>query len=82
MHYPIPHSRLMDISWLGVGDIESFVARMTIGFGSELPMDCKNVICEMKLKLFHIFALVLPSDKLFPRFKEIFERNDMMIIVR
>ena len=36
----------------------------------------------MQFKLFHIFALVFPSDKLFPSLKEIFERNDMMIIVR
>ncbi len=55
---------------------------VAIGFKSQFLMDCKKVICEMKLKLFNIFALVFPPDKLFPRLKEIFERNDMMIIVR
>ena len=82
MDYSVSHSRFMDISGLGVGDAKCFVAGVAIGFGSEFPMDCKKVICEMKFKLFHVFAFVFPSDKLFPRLKEIFGRNDMMIIVR
>lgn len=55
---------------------------MAVSFESKLTMDCKNVICKMQFKFFYIFALVFPSNKLFPRLKEIFERNDIMIIVR
>ncbi len=82
MNYSVSYPCLMDIPWLWVGDIESLIVRMTIGFESKFSMDRKNVICEMQFKLFHIFTLALPSDKLCPGLKEIFERNDMMIIVR
>lgn len=36
----------------------------------------------MKLELFHIFALVFSLDKLFPRLKEIFRRNDIIVCNR
>lgn len=39
MDYPVSHSRFMDISWLRVRDIESLVARMTIGFESKFSVD-------------------------------------------
>ena len=52
---------------------------MAISFETKFPMDCQNVIGEMQFKLFYIFTLVLPSDKLFPRLKEIFERNDIIV---
>ena len=79
VHYPISHPRLMDISWLWVGNIERFVVRMAISFETKFPMDCQNVIGEMQFKLFYIFTLVLPSDKLFPGLEEIFERNDIIV---
>ncbi len=79
MRYSVFHSRLMDISWLWVGDIESLVARMTIGFSYEVSVQCQDIAHKVQFKLLYIFFLLFSFQKILPGEKQIIERNDIII---
>jgi hypothetical protein len=69
----------MDISWLGVGDIESFVVGVAIGFSYEVSVQCEDIIHEVQFELLDIFFLLLSLQELFPSEKQIIERGNIII---
>ena len=79
VHYSIFYSRLMDISRLRVGDIESFIVGVAIGFSYEVSVQCEDIIHQMQFELLDIFFLLLSLRELFPGEKQIIERDDIII---
>lgn len=46
MDNPVSNLRFMNVSWLRVGNVEGFVARVPIGSGSKLAMERKKIISQ------------------------------------
>lgn len=82
VYHPVPHARLVDMPWFRVGNIEGFVARVSIRFMSQFLVYRKDIVPEMKFKLRYVFSFAFSLDELLPGPKEIFGRGDMMIIDR
>jgi hypothetical protein len=69
MQEPVSDGCLVDITRLGVGDIESMVGAMSIRFVFQVLMKIENVVHEMQLKLLDVFLIPFAFHKLFPGFK-------------
>ena len=52
---------------------------MAVSAVFEIQMQIKDIIHQIQLKLLDIFFIALPPYKLFPCFKKIIERNDIII---
>lgn len=78
---PIPDPCLMDISRLWVGNIESMISPMDICLVFELEMEGENVVGQPVLEILHVFFATLSFQKIFPRFEQIFDRNDSVVHV-
>ncbi len=55
------------------------IRRMDVCFGHKFAVKRDNVRHQISLEFLHIFARPFSAHEFFPRFEEIFERNDMII---
>lgn len=69
----------MDIAGLGVGNLERVIGAVAIGSRGQVIMELKDVIHESRLELLYVRLLPLAADKLAPRQKQVFDRNDTMV---
>lgn len=61
MQKPVPDSRLVNVTRFGIVDPERFIMPVLISFVGEFPMQCEDVVGQMKRKLFDVFAAALIS---------------------
>lgn len=73
MQHPISHARFVNVSWLGVIDLESLIGTVSICFRLERLMEINEMIHEMQLKLLDVFFLLLAFSEIFPGQEEILE---------
>lgn len=76
---PVAHARLVYIARLRVGDFEMLVAAMRVRASRKVAMKREDIVHQSVLKLLHIFLLPFSAYELFPRGKQIFNRNDILV---
>ena len=76
MQYSVAHRRFMDAPQLGIVDPESFIRTVTIGFGSKLAAQCKNVLLDILFEQRNIRFVPFVAFERFPSREKIFRRND------
>ncbi len=57
----VSYRSLVNVSRLRVGDVESMIGTVGVGFILQVLVQRENVVHEVKLKLLDIFLLPLPS---------------------
>src|SRR5665213_465614 len=79
MEKPVSHSRLVDISWLRIGNVEGMISGMGICFCLEISVQSENVVGKPVLELLHVSFAALPFQEFLPCFEQIFDRNDIVV---
>ena len=77
----VTNARLMNVARFWIINLKRLICGMSICFSDKIAMKRKNVRHKISLELLHILARLLSAREFFPRFKQIFERNDMIVIV-
>lgn len=67
------------ISRFWVRDIKGFVRRMFILFRYQISIELYDVIHQVALEYLNIFSVTFITFKLFPSFKEIIKRYDIIV---
>ncbi len=76
---PVAHAGLVDVARLGVGDFEMLIWAVAVGFIFEIAVERGDLIYQVSLKLQDVYLLALAVEKLLPRRKQIFDRNDTVV---
>lgn len=71
----VPHRCFVDMSNLWVTDVKIAVRAVRVRLIFEFPVQGKNILLQMPLKLQYVFFLALVSAESFPRNEETFGRN-------
>ena len=79
MQEPVTHACFVDVSWLGVTNLEMMVAAMCISKVFELLMESQNVIHQTKLKKLNIGPLTLTAKKLLPGGEQILDGDNLFV---
>jgi len=79
MYEPVAYARLVDIARFRVADFEMVIAAVAIGTCRKFVMQGEDVLHQVSPKFLHIRALVLSSYEFPPRFKQILDRNDILV---
>lgn len=79
MQEPVAYARLVNISWLRIGDFESLVATMMIRLALKIILKTDNVPLEIERKLRNILFVFLSWNKFLPCDVEVFEGYDIVI---
>ena len=70
---------LVDIARLRVGNTKMLISAMFVRLLFQIAMESKNVSHEMSLEFLHVGFFALPFQKFAPCFKEIFDRDDILV---
>ena len=76
---PVADACFMYVAWLGVGDFEMMISAVHVCFSLQLLVQSKDMVHQICLKLLHVLFAALTPYKLLPRFKQIFDGNDIFI---
>lgn len=76
MDDPVPDGCLMDMSQLGVADVEVGILAMPVFFVQQIAVKLKNIILQMPLKNLDIGFSPLALFELIPCFEDILGRDD------
>ena len=79
MQESISNRSFVDISGLGIRDVEGVIGAVGVGFVFQIIMQRKDIIHQVKLEFLDIFLISLTFQKFFPCFENIFKRDDIII---
>jgi len=75
VQYSISNNCFVNMSLFRVSNIETTVRPMFVRFVFEFPMQCKNALLQIPLKLEYVLFLALVSAKSFPSDEQALGRN-------
>lgn len=79
MQEAISNRGFMNVSWLRVVNLKSVISAVPISLVGKAMVQCDKIIHEMSREQGDIIALSFARQKLLPRGKQIFKRNDILI---
>jgi hypothetical protein len=72
----VPHRGLVNVAHFRIADIETRIRPVGVAFGSQIPMQRKEILLKRKLESLNIGFLALVASKFLPRRNDVFERYD------
>lgn len=81
MKYSVSNSRFMDMPLFWVSDVKTAVRSMLVRFVLKFPMQCKDVLFQVPLKLQDVLFLALVSTKTLPGNEQTFRGNYQIVKV-
>ena len=78
---PVAHARLVDVARLRIVHLERLVDSVPVGFRDKLGVEVDEVLHETELECLYVFPRTLAARKFLPRFEEIFERDDIGVLL-
>ena len=81
MQETVTDTCLVDVAGLGVRNLEMMIATVPIGICDELIVQPQNILHlhQISFKFLHISSFPLPFHELQPRFKQILNRDDILV---
>lgn len=79
MQKPIAYARFVNVARLRIAYFEVVIATMTVRLVRQVAVERENIGHEIPCELLHVSATTLPFYKFSPCFKEILDRNDILI---
>ena len=79
MQQPVPNARFVNVPRFSIGYLEMLIRRMGVSFRRKIAVKRNDISHKITLELLNIFARPFPAREFFPCFKDIFERDGMMI---
>lgn len=81
MEHPVTHDRFVNVSRLGIGNVECGIASMLVGPVVQHGMEFDQIVGELSLEFHDITLMPFPTDEVIPRREDIFYRYDIVVFM-